>query len=292
MKKAKTLIFISILFIMISCNDSTTVKPDKSGFLQLDNAKIYYESFGKGEAVVLIHAGVTDSRMWNFQIEDLSKQFQVIRYDMRGYGKSSVPESAFNPNLDLLALLDSFNIDKANLVGISLGAFQAVDFLTNYPDRVKSLIISGPGFPDWPMSKVILDKHIEFSKYVAEKGADSAINKMLTDPFWSKSIPAKNYPKGRELFIKVLNENKNSFTVNWQFRKFTFNLKDKLSEIKCPTLMFRPENEMPSVIPICDTIKDKIENLKILEVKDASHLLNMEKPEEFNKGIIDFLKKS
>lgn len=272
-----------------SCNDSTLIKPVKTGYLVVDKAKIYYEIFGSGEPVVLIHAGVTDSRMWNFQINELSKHFKVIRYDMRGFGKSSLPDSIYYPNIDLLTLLDSCNIEKVNLVGISLGSMQAIDFTINYPNRIKSLIISGPAFPDQPMSQETLNKSIEFNKIVKEKGADSAIYTLINDPFWSQTLPSKVYPKAKNLFQQILYENKKAFTVNWQLRKNTLGLKDRLSEIKCPTLMFKAENEMPSMISNSNTLKEKIEGIKIVEIEKAAHLLNMERPDEFNKAIIEFI---
>jgi pimeloyl-ACP methyl ester carboxylesterase len=273
-----------------SCEYPDGVSPDKSGYLNPDTAKLYYESFGAGDALVLIHAGIMDSRMWNFQVPDLSVHFRVIRYDMRGFGKSSMPDSAYDPNLDLLLLLDSCKADKATLVGISLGALQAIDFTINYPDRVNSLIISGPGFPDWPLSPATRKKHIEFNRIVQEQGADSAVQSMLTDPFWRRGAPGAEYPEALALYEKILTDNKKSFTVNWQLRKITPGLKERLVEIKCPALLFRPEKEMLSLISVGDTLKEKIEGISILEVRNASHLLNMEKPDEFNKAVLAFLK--
>jgi 3-oxoadipate enol-lactonase len=261
----------------------------ESGYINLGKSKLYYEIFGEGEPVVLIHAGVTDSRMWAFQINDLSRHFKVIRYDMRGYGKSSLPDSIYDPNVDLSTLLDACGLPKANLVGISLGAMQAIDFTINYPDRVISLAISGPGMPDWPMSPERLSKYLEFNRIVEEKGADGAIFTLLNDPFWSRTIPGERYPEARELFENILYENKKSFGVNWQLRKFTPGLKERLSEIKCPTLLFRPEHDGPLMVSISIAIQEKIDGIKIREVKDAYHLLNMEKPEEFNQAIIEFI---
>ena len=87
-----------------------------------------------------------------------------------------------------------------------------------------------------------------------ENGPDSAVKRMLTDPFWSKSIPNKKFKNGRELFEQILKENKQSFAVDWQLRKLPIGLADRLVDIYCPVLMLRPENDMPSVIPMADTI--------------------------------------
>ncbi len=217
---------------------------------------------------------------------DILKLFDMICGDLA----NPVYQTVFIIQIsDLLTLLDSCNIEKANLVGISLGAMQAIDFTINYPNRVKSLIISGPGFPDQPMSQETLNKSIEFNKIVKEKGADSPIYTLINDPFWSQTLPSREYPKAKALFEQILYENKKAFTVNWQLRKNTLGLKDRLSEIKCSTLMFKAENEMPSMISNTNTLKEKIEGIKIVEIEKVSHLLNMERPNEFNKAIIDFI---
>lgn len=280
---------IVFAILIISCKNERMKDSKNSGYIQIDSSKIYYESYGHGEPIILIHAGVTDMRMWDFQMDDLSKKFKVIRFDQRGFGKSSIPKQKYNPVLDILALMDSCKIDKAHIVGISLGALQAIDIAIEYPERVKTLIISGASFPDWQLPKDILEKHIDFTSYVLENGPDSAVNRMLTDPFWSKSIPDKKYKNGRELFVRVLKENKQSFIVDWQLRNLPIGLPARLEDIDCPVLMFRPENEMPSIIPIADTIADKISNIKISTIADVSHLLNLEKPDYFNMGIIEFI---
>lgn len=287
-------IIISVIFavLLISCNTKSLMKPDKSDFLTIDDSKIYYEVFGEGEPLILIHAGVTDSRMWDYQIEDLSKNFKVIRFDQRGFGKSDIPKSNFNAVKDIITLMDSCKISKAHIVGICLGALQALDLAIEYPDRVKSLIISGSALPDWPQPKEVMDKHIDFSRYVAEKGPDSAVKKMLTDPFWSYTLPNSRYKEARKLFEQILRENKESFTVNWQLRELPLGLTGKLQSIKCPVLMFRPENEMPSIVPIADTIAKKISKIEIAEIPEVYHLLNMETPEEFNREIIRFVNKN
>ena len=265
------------------------MKPDKYGFLQIDDSKIYYESYGQGEPIIFIHAGVTDSRMWKYQINDLSQNFNVILFDQRGFGKSSTPTKNYNPIQDILTLMDSCQIKNANIVGISLGALQAIDLAIEYPERVKTLIISGASFPDWQLFNDILNKHIEFTQYVIENGPDSAVNRMLTDPFWRESIPNEKYKDSRKLFEQILRENKNSFTVNWQLRELPVGLADRLGQVNCPVLIFKPENEMESIKPIFDTIVNKVANIKVAEIANTSHLLNMEKPDEFNNAIINFL---
>ncbi|MCB0510896.1 MAG: alpha/beta fold hydrolase, partial [Bacteroidetes bacterium] len=82
----------------------------KSGFINIDNAKLYYEIAGTGTPFVMVHAGVADSRQWNNEFAYFSHRYQVIRYDMRGYGKSEPVEGEFSHMSDLVSLLDALSI--------------------------------------------------------------------------------------------------------------------------------------------------------------------------------------
>ena len=110
-----------------------------SGFVSNDNAKIYYETAGTGMPLVMIHAGVADSRQWNNEFAHFSQRNQVIRYDMRGYGKSEPVDGEFSHLSDLVALLDAVNIrEPFVLLGCSMGGGLAMDFALTYPSKVKA----------------------------------------------------------------------------------------------------------------------------------------------------------
>src|SRR5439155_13840129 len=91
-------------------------------------AGLYYEASGVGEAVVLIHAFSVDRRMWAPQIAVLEGRFQVIRYDLRGHGKSEGPSAPYAPHEDLRSVLDALAISRATLIGLSAGTTIATDF--------------------------------------------------------------------------------------------------------------------------------------------------------------------
>jgi len=286
----KLSIFLFSIILLVSCNRPEGLNPRASGYIHIDDAKIYYEVFGQGEPILLIHAGITDSRMWDFQVRDLAKEFMVVRFDQRGFGKSTLPASSYNAVRDIITLMDSLQLSAAHVAGICLGALQATDMAIEYPDRVKSLIISGTGIPGWPEQEEVIEKYIEFTNYVNENGPDSAVKKMITDPFWNHSLPNSMYPEARELFEHILYENRQSFMVNWQLRELPMGLPERLGEIECPVLLFRPEFEIPNLVPIADTIAAKVPQIEIHEMKGVYHLLNMEKPEEFNSKIKDFIR--
>lgn len=261
------------------------------GFIEVNDGKIYYETKGHGEAIILLHPGLTDLRMWRQQVDALSKDYQIICYDQRGYGKSDLPTKNYSPNADLLTLLDSLKIEKANFVGICMGALHAMEFAIEYPDKINTLAVSGISFLNWKYSDDVKKKHIEFSSIVTE-GSDKAIETIKTDPFWKQTIPSDNYETAQRDFLRLLEENKRAFTANWQFKEQIFTTMDKISEIDKPVLVIRPEKEVDYMIEIADYLIEKLDNVKEVNIKAAGHLSNMEKPNEFNRIILAFIDKN
>ena len=105
-----------------------------------------YEHTGDGQPVVLIQGANLPMEMWDAQVEYFAPQFHVVRYDVRGFGGSAPRDQVpYQSHSDLLALLDHLRIERAHLVGLSLGGRIAVDFALTYPNRVRSLVLAGPG---------------------------------------------------------------------------------------------------------------------------------------------------
>ncbi|CAG7642380.1 alpha/beta fold hydrolase [Paenibacillus allorhizosphaerae] len=116
----------------------------RSGYAELHDGRLYFETAGSGEyAIIFIHGMGLDHRMWDDQFEPFSRQYTAIRYDVRGYGKSTMPEKEpYSHQNDLKWLLDRIGIIQAALVGISMGGGIALDFALDYPECVSSLILS------------------------------------------------------------------------------------------------------------------------------------------------------
>lgn len=134
-------------------------EPTTSGYLELEHEiRLYYQYYAQtaaqhalaNETLVFIHAHSVDCRMWEPQIKHFAPQYALLCYDLRGYGKSSLPREA-QPFLhadDLRALLDYLDIEAVHLIGLSLGSFVALDFLAQYPERVRSVTVASGAIPD------------------------------------------------------------------------------------------------------------------------------------------------
>src|ERR1051325_4258373 len=114
---------------MQSTRSDMLIPETKSGFVSIDNARIYYETAGKGMPLVMIHAGVADSLQWNNEFTYFAQSYHVIRYDMRGYGKSEPADGEFSHLSDLVSLLNALEIhEPLVLMGCSMGGGLAMDF--------------------------------------------------------------------------------------------------------------------------------------------------------------------
>src|SRR5690349_12792580 len=116
----------------------------QAGFLNIQGAPLYYEVTAQGEPLLLIHAGVADSRMWDEQLPAFTRLYRVIRFDQRGFGRSSFPAGPFASYKDPALLLDALAIEKVHVIGISFGGKVALDFALAYPARVTSLTLVAP----------------------------------------------------------------------------------------------------------------------------------------------------
>ena len=147
----------------------------KSGFVEADGASLYYEVLGNGEPLVLVHAGIADRRMWDGQLGAFAEEHRVIRYDMRGCGRSVTTEGAplapFSHHDDLRGVLDSLGIERANFVGCSIGAKTVIDFALDQPWRARALVLVCPSVSGFESDDEPPDEWEELVK-AHEAGAD------------------------------------------------------------------------------------------------------------------------
>lgn len=115
----------------------------RSGFANVNGTELYYEIEGQGEPLVLLHGWSFDTRCWDNQMEDFSKHFKVLRYDLRGFGRSALPKvnEPYYHTEDLVAILSHLDIDRIHFLGHSFGGRIVINFVLTYPERVSSLIL-------------------------------------------------------------------------------------------------------------------------------------------------------
>jgi pimeloyl-ACP methyl ester carboxylesterase len=257
---------------------------------EINGADMYYEAAGSGEAVVLLHAGIADSRMWNEQFAPFSEDYYVIRYDLRGFGQTTAPPMPYSHHEDLRALLDHLGIQCAALVGCSNGGRVAMNFTLAFPERATALVMvcSSPGgFKYAGKSPVLWDEVV-----TAYKAGDLDKTSRLEAQLWAAG-PDRDPTKVDQRMLNLVYEMnlialKNEESVGEE-KPFAPPAAERLSEIRVPTLVIVGEVDSPVTHEAGKIMEQQIAGVKRVDMPDTAHLPSMEHPQQFNEIVMGFL---
>jgi len=259
----------------------------QTGMAEVNGTRLYYEMMGKGPTIVLVHGGLVDSRLWNDQIKAFSKHQRVLRYDLRGFGRSAAAPEPFSHIEDLRALMDFLKIDRGTIVGLSLGGIVAADFALEYPTRVERLVLVGPGLrgDKQPPDKDAIKAYEVASKGVAEEFVDVTMKSKLYAAV-REGTPA--YTRLRQMMLENF---KAVATFRPGFLKYpeppTI---ERLGSIRAPTLIVIGNEDAQSLKNIADTLAAGIPGARKVVIPGVSHHPPVERPNDFNNAILNFLK--
>ncbi len=249
---------------------------------------LYFESKGNGKPVVLIHGGQMDRRMWDAQFDVFARHYRVIRYDIRGFGKSSTPAKPFSNHEDLHLLLRHLQVKKASLVGLSLGAALAVDFALARPDEVESLLLVCPGLSGFPFEDKANDLHAVIEA-AQDENFDKAAKLWLANPYMSVAMENAAL---RDRLRQLARDNAHCWLNNpLLVRRSRPSAAERLREIRAPTLIIGGERDVSDIHKIVAKLASEITGARKQSVDDAGHLVPMEKAQEFNRLALDFIQK-
>lgn len=245
------------------------------------DGSIYFEIKGTGETVVFIHGFTLDHRMWNEQVKYFSKNYQTLTYDMRGFGKSPLPNEPYSHANDLSRLLMDLKIKKAHIVGLSLGGEVAIDFVLTYPEFVSSLIVADTSLGGYKST-------VDWRTYAKEQGIENAKKNWLNHEVFGTTRENSTVLKELEAMV--------SDYSGWHWlnkdtrEKLPASALSRLQEILVPTLIITGENDLPYFQVIAELLHKGIKNSQKKVIMNAGHMSNMEKPEEFNKAVGSFVR--
>ena len=280
----KTFLLTALFFLATI----SAMMAQESAMLQLKDGAIYYETMGKGEPVVFLHGGFGDRRMWNDQFAEFGKNYFVVRYDERGFGKSEEPTVAYSPVSDLEMLLDHLKIDKAHLVGNSLGGILAIDFAILKPSRVKSITVVAAGPGGVEPAKADTDRMMAVFKAAKEEGLNQAAALWIQNPMIAVT---SDLPKTATLLKSMIEDNAKIFQMKfWPFEQTNPPAVKRLNEIKVPALIVIGDKDIESVRNSAEIAATGITGAKKVIIKGADHLPQMDDPTEFNRILGEFLK--
>jgi pimeloyl-ACP methyl ester carboxylesterase len=264
----------------------------ETGTAEVNGARIHYEVAGEGEPLVLVHAGIADSRMWEGQVTAFAAQYRVVRLDLRGFGKTEMVEGPFSHHEDLRGLLDFLGVERTHLVGCSMGGGAVLDFALEYPERVGDLVLVGSaigGFrPDF-------DPPREWDELVAadeaedlERISELEVMMWVDGPARSpEDVPSPIRDLVYEMNLIALKTEEAELGEEWEPEPPAA---DRLHNIHAPTLLIVGDEDQPRVFAAADLLEKELPNQRKVVMHGTAHLPNMERPEEFNRLVLEFLR--
>lgn len=256
--------------------------------VQANGIRVSVDTDGSGPAVVLIHGLSEDRTLWDDQIDDLARDYKVIAYDVRGHGRSEKPHTDYSLDLlveDLRALLEALGETQATLVGFSLGGMISQAFTLAHPEMVKAMVLvdTVARFPNGGAM------FAERSKTAELQGMAPLVDGMLSRWFTPEYI-AKNPERMASFRNKVLANDPIAFAATCRVA-VGFDLLDRLSEIKAPTLLLYGEHDLATPVALGKEIQSRIKGAELKIIEGAAHTGPVERPETFNRLLLEFLDK-
>lgn len=261
-----------------------------------DGVKLYYEEAGSGLAVIFVHEFAGDYRSYELQIRHFSRRYRCVAYNARGYPPSDVPAdperySQERARDDLRAVLDGLEIERAHVVGISMGGFAVLHFGLTYPQRALSLVIGGCGYGAEPGKRLQFQQESEAAAQRFEKlGIEEAARSYALGPtrvqFQNKDargwaefgrMLAQHSPLGSALTLRGVQKRRPSL----------YDLLDDMRRLTVPTLVMTGDEDDPC-LEASLLMKRTIPSAGLVVLPRTGHALNLEEPELFNRFVDEF----
>jgi pimeloyl-ACP methyl ester carboxylesterase len=261
-----------------------------------DGIKLYYEETGSGQPIVFVHEFAGDVRSYEPQVRYFSRRYHCIVYNARGYPPSDVPEnfesySQERARDDIRAVLDGLKIQKAHIVGISMGGFATLHFGFTYPERAMSLVVAGCGYGAEPGKRQqFADETARTSAQIAEKGMAEVSKSYGSGPTRVQFLHKD--PRGYAEFLAQLAEHSTLGSANTMRgvqarRPSLWDLVDQMKALDVPTLVATGDEDDPCLEPGL-LMKRHIKSAALVVLPNTGHALNLEEPDLFNRSCDDF----
>jgi 3-oxoadipate enol-lactonase len=253
--------------------------------LEVPGGRLQAEETGAGEPVLLLHAGVTDSRVWDLTAPLLvSAGYRVIRYDARGFGRSPASGTPFSAVADALAVLDSVGAPTAHFVGLSQGAATAVDTALAAPHRVRTLTVVAPGLSgyEWPR----LPGH-EQRLAAVEYGDMHGLALEFARLWAPMSFGTGTEPD--DFASRLVREQAEAFMADELAREEPSAL-PHLAKVAAPTLIVLGDRDLEAVEQVGRLLADTIPGADLVTLTGADHVLPLRVPDRLHALLVEHLR--
>jgi pimeloyl-ACP methyl ester carboxylesterase len=269
------------------CQDR--VSDTVTDFVALGGDRLYYEVSGSGFPLVLVSGGSgMDLRQWDRVVATLAAEYQVVRYDPRGVGKSDNPTTQYSDIEDLGHLLDHLGLERVGVIGLSSAGGFVLEFAIELPERVAGVVAAAPFVPGFEFSESMMERLNKFNQ-AAEEGREPFLDGIFEDAHF---IPAPLDRSVRVAARAIMADNFTKAAGIDQDLAIPFEppLIDRLSEVEAPVLLLAGELDHPEVLRRNQFLMDRIPTVSEQKISAAGHNAPLENPDGFIEGMAEFLK--
>jgi pimeloyl-ACP methyl ester carboxylesterase len=261
----------------------------QDGFAEVTDGRLYYQMAGSGDSVVLVHGNVGDHRHWDGQFEYLASRRRVVRYDLRGYGKSSEPAgSSYSDYSDLAQLLEYLDVAEANVAGWSFGSGVAFDFAIAFPERVKTLVSVAPWVNGH--SSEAVDAFFAMMRVVkdaAARGGPGAARDAFVDLVLGDSILTES---AHDFVRKIAADfSWSAFAKPSQKIALEPTSASQLGKLTVPVLLVTADHDLPVCREMADLVVSRAPHARQVILRNTGHVMHIESPDTFNAELLAFL---
>jgi 3-oxoadipate enol-lactonase len=256
--------------------------------------ELHAEVAGEGPAVVLLHEGICDSRMWEPQWETFTRSHRVLRFDFRGYGDSPVASGKYSSARDTIELVEREGLERFALVGVSLGGRVAMEVALAMPERVSALVLVGSGLPGHDWSDEVKSCWQEEEAALRARDLDRAVEISLRT--WVDGPRRKPEDVDADVRARVGEMQRRAYELWLPFADaedeeelLVEDVADRLGEIQAPTLVLVGEEDVPDMQAIAKRLAAEIPGARYETIANTAHVPSMERPEEFGRLVLGFL---
>jgi 3-oxoadipate enol-lactonase len=257
---------------------------------------LYAEVAGAGPELVLVHEGICDSRMWDEQWERYTREFRVLRCDLRGFGRTPLEPGSFSNARDLVEVLEHHGFERPALLGVSLGGRVVLEVALARPQLVRALVLVAPGLPGHDWSQELQAAWGEEEAALEAGDLAEAVDVNLrtwvdgprrqpedVDPVVRERVGEMQL-RALELQVPVGDDADEELLVP--------DLAERLGEVQAPTLILVGDEDQPDMLAITERLEREIPGARRATITSTAHVPSMERPQEFDQLVLPFLREA
>jgi 3-oxoadipate enol-lactonase len=253
---------------------------------------VFSEVAGEGPAVALVHEGICDSRMWDDQWERWSASHRLLRLDLRGFGRSPLPAEPYSHARDVIDALELHGLERAVLVGVSLGGRVVLEVALARPELVSALLLVAPGMPGHEWSDELRAQWAEEEAAFEAGDLDKAVEVSLRT--WVDGPRRRPEDVDPAVRARVGEMQRDAYELQreWVDEELLVpDLAQRLAEIAVPTLVVVGEEDQPDMQAIVERLERELPSARRATIPATAHVPSMERPQEFDELVLPFLAK-